>query len=153
MTRTARQPHEWLTLGAGLVAASMWASLGLRAIVMDSDPSVKALFACAALVLVGFALGSVTWIVIAPKRAKRPPADAVVLAKMKAPFAMLGIMLVGSGASPIVDPTTGAWGWALLVAASLVGGLNLGVAFMGIAEQGAPSDAPRQSTVAPQSGA
>ena len=152
MTRTARQPHEWLTLGAGLVAACMWASLGLRAIVMDSDPSVKALFACAALVLVGFALGSVTWIVTAPKRAKRPPADAVVLAEMKAPFAMLGIMLVGAGASPIVDPTTSAWGWALMVAASLVGGLNLGVAFMGIADQAAPSDAPRQSTVAPQSG-
>ena len=48
-----------------------------------------------------------------------------------------------------MDPTTGAWGWALMVAASLVGSLNLGVAFMGIADQAAPSDAPRQSTVAP----
>ena len=84
MTRTARQPHEWLTLGAGLVAACMWASLGLRAIVMDSDPSRQALFACAALVLVGFALGSVTDRDCA-KRAKRPPAGAVVLAEMKAP--------------------------------------------------------------------
>jgi hypothetical protein len=119
---------------------------------MDGDPSVKALFACAALVLVGFALGSVTWIVTAPKRAKRPPVDTVVLGERKAPMAMLGIMLIGSGASPIVEPSASAWGWALMIAASLVGGLNLGVAFMGIAAQAVPSVAPRQPTVAPPPG-
>lgn len=134
------------------MATCIWASLGLRVIVMDSDPSIRALFACAALVLVGFAVGSVTWIVTAPKRAKRPLTDSVVLAEMKAPFAMLGIMLVGSGASPIVDPSTSVWGWALMVAASIVGGLNLGVAFMGIADQAAPSDASRQSSAAPWAG-
>ena len=36
-----------------------------------------------------------------------------------------------------------------MIAASLVGGLNLGVAFMGTADHAAPSEAPRQSTVGP----
>ena len=148
MTRTARQPCKWLTLGVGLVAALIWTSLGLRAIVMDNDPSNKALFACAALVLAGFALGSATWILTAARRAKRP-ADAVMLAEMKASFAMLGVMLIGLGADPILDPSTSAWGWISLVFASLVGGMNLSIAFLGIADQPAASDAPRQSMGAP----
>ena len=75
MTRTARQPHEWLTLGAGLVAACMWASPwaarhrhGQRP-VRQSSVRMRA-----ALVLVGFALGSVTWIVTARNaRSGHPP--------------------------------------------------------------------------------
>ena len=148
MTRTACPPYKWLTLGVGLVAALIWTSLGLRAIVMDNDPSSKALFACTALVLAGFAVGSTTWILTAPRRAKRP-ADAVMLAEMKASFAMLGIMLIGLGADPILDTSTSAWGWVSMVFASLGGGMNLSIAFMGIADQSATSDAPRQSTGAP----
>lgn len=141
MTRTARQPHEWLTLGVGLVAALIWTSRGLHAIVMDNDLSIKALFACTALVLAGFALGSVTWILAAPRRAKRSAAESVVLAQMEAPSRLLGIMIIGLGASAILDPSPSAWGWVLMVAASLVGGLNLGVAFMVSAGQTAPYDA------------
>jgi hypothetical protein len=151
MTCTARQPYKWLTLVTGLLAALIWASLGLRAVVMENDPSGKALFACAALVLAGFALGSATWILNAPRRAKRPP-DPMMLADMKAPSVLLGIMLIGLGAGPMLDPSPGAWEWALMVAASLVGGLNLGVAFMGFADQGAPNDASHQSMGAPPSG-
>lgn len=148
MTRIARQPYQWLTLSFGLVAALVWGSLGLRVIGMDSDPSGKALFACTALVLAGFALGSVAWILAAPRRAKRP-ADAVLLAEMMAPSALMGITLIGLGASPIVDPSTSLWGWVLLVGASLVGGLNLGVSFMGLADQTASSVASRQSVRVP----
>lgn len=150
MTRIERQPYQWLTLGIGLVATLTWTSLGLRALVTDNDPSSKALFACAALVLAGFALGSVTWILAAPRRAKRP-AYAMMLVEMKAPNALLGIMLIGLGADSILDPSPNGWGWTLMVAASLVGGLNLGVVFMGFAHQAAPSAASRQSTGASQS--
>ena len=149
MTRTTPQPNQWLTLGIGLVATLIWTSLGLRAIVTDNDPSFKAIFACAALVLAGFALGSAMWILTAARRAKRP-ADAAMLAEGKTFLAMLGIMAIGLGAPPILDPSTSAWGWTLLVAASLVGGLNLGVSFMGFADQAAVSGAPRQSIGAPQ---
>ena len=150
MKRIDRQPYQWLTLGIGLVAALTWTSLGLRAIVPGNDPSSRALFACAALVLAGFAVGSVTWILAAPRRATRP-ADAVVLAEMKAPNALIGIMLIGLGADTILDPSPNAWGWTLLVATSLVGGLSLGVVFMAVAQQAAPSAASRQPTGAPQS--
>ncbi len=70
---------------------------------MDSDPPIKALFACPALMLAGFALGSVTWILSAPRRAKASAADAL-------------------------DASPNAWDWGLMVVASLAGGLNLGVA-------------------------
>ena len=149
MTRTARQPHRWLTLGIGGVAALIWTSRALSAIVMDHDPSTKALFACAALVLAGFALGSVTWILAAPRRAKRSAADGGVPVETTAPTALLGVMVIGLGASTILDSSPNVWGWTLLVAASLVGGLNLGVAFMGAVDDVAPSDAPRQRTAAP----
>lgn len=148
MTRTKRQPYHWLTLGIGLIAALTWTSLGLRAIVPGNDPSSRALLVCAALVLAGFALGSVAWILAAPRRAKRP---ADVLAEMKAPQALLGIMAIGVGADSILDPSPSAWGWTLLVAASLVGGLNLGGVFMAFAQQAAPATLTRQSTGAPQS--
>lgn len=149
MTPTARQPHQWLTLVVGLVAALVWTSRGLQAIVMDNDPSTKALFACTALVLAGFAIGSVTWILTAPRRAKRSAADAGMTAEMKAPSALLGIMVIGLGASTILDPSPNVWGWALMVAASLVGGLNLGLASMWSVDQAASSDAPRQPTGTP----
>ena len=145
MTRTARQPHKRLTLGVGLVAALIWTSLGLRAIVMDNDPSTKALFAFVAMVLAGFAVCSATWILTAARRAARP-ADAVMLAEMKATFAMLGVMLIGLGADPILDRSTSVWGWISLVFASLGGGMNLSIAFMGIADQPAASDGRRQAT-------
>jgi hypothetical protein len=152
MTRLERQPHQRLTLVIGLVAALTWTFLGLRAIVADNDPSSRALLACAALVLAGVALGSVVWILAAPKRAKQRPAHAVILAEMRAPNALLGIMLIGLGADSILDPSPGALGWTFLVAASLVGGLNLGIAFMGFADQASRSAASRQATGAPQSG-
>lgn len=152
MTRLERQPHHRLILLIGLVAAITWTSLGLRAIVTDNDPSSRALLACAALVLAGVALGSVFWIFAAPKRAKQRPAHAVILAEMRAPNALLGIMLIGLGADSILDPSPSALGWTFLVATSLVGGMNLGVAFMGFADQATPSAAARQSTSAPQSG-
>jgi hypothetical protein len=138
MTRLERQPHQRLTLVFGLVAAFAWTSLGLRAIVTDNDPSSRALFACAALVLAGVALGSVVWILAAPRRAKQRPVDAVMRAESKAPNALLGIMLIGLGADSILDPSPDVRGWTFLVATSLVGGLNLGVAFMGFADQASP---------------
>ncbi len=53
--------------GRRIVAALIWTSRGLHAIVMDNGPSIKALFACTALVLAGFALGSATWILTGTK--------------------------------------------------------------------------------------
>ncbi len=150
MTRIARSQHELLTLVVGLVAALVWTSLGVRAIAMDTDPSAKALFACLALVLAAFALGSATWTLTASRRAKRP-GWAAASAQMRAPSAMLGIMVIGLGADPILDPSTNAWGWTFMVIAALAGGLNLGVAFMGIVDQAATSDAAHQPTAAPQS--
>ena len=150
MTPIARQKYQWLTLGVGLVAALVWTSLGVRAIAMDNDPSIKALFACAALVLAAFTLGSATWILTASRRAKRT-GGAAALAEMPAPSAMLGIMVIGAGADPILNPSTSAWSWALMVIAALAGGLNLGVAFMGIVDREATSGAAGQPTAAPQS--
>jgi hypothetical protein len=138
MTRLERQPHQRLILLSGLVAALIWTSLGIRAIVTDNDPSSRALFACAALVLAGVALGSVVWILAAPRRAKQRAVDAVMRSESKAPNALLGIMLIGLGADSILDPSPDVWGWTLLVATSLVGGLNLGVAFMGFADHSSP---------------
>lgn len=138
MTRVERQPHQRLTLFTGLVAALIWTSHGLRAIFTDNDPSGRALFACAALVLAGVALGSMVWVLAAPKRAKQRPVDAVMRADSKAPNALLGIMLIGLGADSILDPSPDVWGWTFLIAASLVGGLNLGVAFMGFADKASP---------------
>jgi hypothetical protein len=60
-------------------------------------------------------------------------------AETKAPTALLGIMLIGVGADAILDPSPDAWGWTFLVAASLLGGMNLGVAFMGFAEHAPPT--------------
>ena len=139
MTRLERQPHQRLTLVIGLVAAFTWTPLGIRAIVTDNDPSSRALFACAALVLAGVALGSVFWILAAPKRAKQRPVDAVMRAETKAPNALLGIMVIGLGANSgfwILHRTRGAGRY--LVATSLVGGMNLGVAFMGFADHASP---------------
>jgi hypothetical protein len=45
-----------------------------------------------------------------------------------------------------VDASPNAWDWALMVVASLAGGLNLGIAFMGFSDQAALSDSPRLST-------
>jgi hypothetical protein len=139
VTLLERQPHQRLILLSGLLAALIWTSQGLRAIFTDNNPSSRALFACAALVLAGVALGSVVWILAAPKRAKQRPIDAVMRAEMKAPTALLGIMLIGVGADAILDPSPDAWGWTFLVVASLVGGMNLGVAFMGFAEHAPPT--------------
>ena len=118
----------------------MWASLALRAISTDGDPSTTALFTCAAVVLAGFALGAVTWLLAAPQRAKRSASEATALREMQAPFVMLGIAFVGIGASPILDASPGTWGWTTLIGGSLVGGLNLGLAFIRGAEQAEPSD-------------
>ena len=132
MTRTARQPHEWLTLGAGLVAACMWASPwaarhrhGQRP-VRQSSVRMRGAGARG----VRPRLGNLDR--DCAKRAKRPPASAVVLAEMKAPSRCWA-----SCWSDLERPDRGphherAWGWALMVAASLVGSLNLGVAFMGL---------------------
>jgi hypothetical protein len=128
MPRTARTPHESLTLVGAAVAAVSWGSLALRAVVMDEEPSVRALFVCVSLVIVGFVIGVIVWILASPRRAKRPPSEAARHAEMSRPSAMLAIMIIGAGASPIVDASEGAWGWALMVPASLVGGLLLGVA-------------------------
>jgi hypothetical protein len=106
----------------------------VRAIVMHHDPSLKALPACAALVLAGFALGSVIWVLSSEKRAKRPPGDAVMRAEMRPTFAMLGLMAIGLGANQTMDPSPDVWAWGLIAVASLAGGLNLGVAFMISAE-------------------
>lgn len=120
----------------GLAAAFAWTSLGLRAIVTDSAPSGRALFVCAALVLAGLALGWMVWIITEPKRAKQGAADATVRAESEAPHALLGIMVIGMGADPILNPSPDAWAWALLVIASLAGGMNLAVAFMWFAQRG-----------------
>ena len=138
MTRLERQPHQRLTLFTGLVAALVWTSLGLRAIFTDHDPSSRALFACSALVLAGVALGSMFWVLAAPKRAKQRPVDAVMRAESKAPNALLGIMLIGMGADSILDPSPSAWDWTLLAVTSLAGGINLGIAFMGLADHASP---------------
>jgi hypothetical protein len=124
MTRLERQPHQRLSLFVGLVAALIWTSLGLRVIVTDNDASSRALFACVALVLVGVALGSMVWILAGPKRTKQRPVDAVMRAETKALNALLGIMLIGLGADSILNPSPDAWGWTLLVATSLVGGIT-----------------------------
>jgi hypothetical protein len=50
----------------------------------------------------------------------------------------VGIMLIGLGANAILDPSPDVWGWTLLVATSLVGGLNLGVTFMAFADHASP---------------
>jgi hypothetical protein len=138
MPRLERQPHQRLILLNGLLAALVWTSQGLRAIFTDINPSGRALFACAALVLAGVALGSVVWILAAPKRAKQRPVDAVMRAEKIAPNALLGIMAIGVGADSILTSSPDAWGWTLLVVTSLAGGMNLGVAFMGFAEHASP---------------
>jgi hypothetical protein len=89
-------------------------------------------------VLAGVALGSVVWILAAPKRAKQRPVDAAMRAETKAPNALLGVMAIGVGADSILDPSPDAWSWTLLVVTSLVGGMNLGVAFMGLADHASP---------------
>lgn len=151
MTRTERNPYQRLTLLNGLVAAFIWTGNGLRAVLSDNEPSGRALFACAAWVLAGFALGSVTWLLAAPRRVKSP-AGAVMFAGMRAPNALLGIMLVGLAAGVILDPSPSAWGWASLVAGSLLGGVSLGIAFMAFAQPDAPSVASGQPTGASQPG-
>lgn len=72
-----------------------------------------------------------------------------MLAEMRAPIAMLGIMVMG--ASPVMAASPNAWDCALMVVTTLAGGLDLGIAFMGFADQAALSDAPRQPVGAPQS--
>lgn len=132
MTLASRSPYELLTVFAGSVAGFIWASLGVRALVMDEGPSTRALFACAATVLVGFALGSVMWVLMEPQRRRRP-AEAASRAEMRGAHTMLGVMAVGLGASAILEPSPGVWDWGLMVVAALAGGLNLGVSFMAIA--------------------
>jgi hypothetical protein len=138
MPRLERQPHQRLILLSGIVAALVWTSQGLHAIFTDTNPSGRALFACAALVLAGVALGSVVWVLAAPKRAKQRPADAMMRAETKAPNALLGIMAIGVGADSILDPSPSAWDWTLLAVTSLAGGINLGIAFMGLADHASP---------------
>lgn len=152
MPRTARRPFEWLAVGIGVVAALTWTSVAVRAVVMDDNPSVKGLVGCAALVLVGVALGPAAWILSAPIRAKRSPAEAAGFAEMRAAFAMLGIMVIGMGVSPIVDPSPSAWDWALMVLGSLTGGLNLSFAFMSVADQRATSGSLHDATGTPRPG-
>lgn len=150
MPRDAREPYTWLAVGVGLVAALIWASLGVRAVAIDNDPSMRALVVCATLVVVGFALSPTFWMLTAQIRARRPSSEAAMLAEMKAPIAMLGVMVIGLGASPVLDASPNGWDWALMVVTSLAGGLDLGIAFMGFTDQAAA--APHQSTGAPQSG-
>jgi len=138
-------------VGVGLVAALIWGSLGLRAVVMNNDPSTRALVLCAALVAVGFALGPAFWMLTAPIRARRPPSEAAMFAEMKVPNAMLGLMVIGVGASPIVDASPNAWDWALMALTSLAGGLNLSVSFLTSDGHATSSGQPNHATGAPQS--
>ena len=146
MTRTARRPHQWVIVATGLVAVLIWSSVAVRALVMDQEPSAKTLLACTALVLVGFVLGPVTWILSSSRREKRPAGESRLLEEMKATYAMLGIMLIGLGAGALADPSPSAWDLALMAITSLVGGLNVGVSFIMIA---APGDASGSSTSSP----
>ena len=141
MAALDRGAYRFLTGFAAVVAAIGWTSLAVRALVMDGEPSIKALFVCLALAFVGFALGSAIWVLTEARRRRRP-ADEVARAEMPAAQAMLGVMVVALGASPIVDASLGAWDWGLLVVGSLAGGLNLGVAFMGVADPAGASDSP-----------
>ena len=146
----ARGPYAWHAVSVGLVAALIWASLGVRAVVMDNDPSIRGLLVCAVLVVAGFALSPAFWMLTAPIRARRPSSEAAMLAEMKAPIAMLGVMTIGLGASQVRDASPNAWDWALMVVASLAGGLALHIAFMGFDDQTAPGDVPHRSTRASQ---
>ena len=76
-----------------------------------------------------------------------------MFAEMKVPNVMLGIMVIGVGASPIVDASPNAWDWALMALTSLAGGLNLSVSFgfLTIDGHGASSGQPNHATGAPQS--
>ena len=149
MTRDARGPYDWLAVGIGLVAAVIWASLAVRAVVMNNEPSTRALVVCAALVAVGLALGPAYDRLNAPLRARRPP-SAAMLAKMKVPNAMLGITVIGMGASHIVDASPNAWDWALMAFTSLAGGISLSVSFLTIDGHTASPGQPNHATGAPQ---
>lgn len=150
MTRDARGPYGWLAVGIGLVAAVIWASLAVRAVVMNNEPSSRALVVCAALVAVGLALGPAYDRLTAPLRARRPPSEAAMLAKMKVPNAMLGIMVIGMGASHIVDASPNAWDWALMAFTSLAGGISLSVSFLIDGHAASPGQ-PNHAAGAPQS--
>lgn len=151
VTRDARGPYAWLAVGIGLVAAVIWASLAVRAVVMSNEPSTRALVVCATLVAVGLALGPAYDMLTAPLRARRPPSEAAMLAKMKVPNAMLGIAVIGMGASPIVDASPNAWDWALMALTSLAGGISLSASFLTIDGHAASPGQPNHATWAPQS--
>lgn len=75
-----------------------------------------------------------------------------MLAKMKVPNAMLGIAVIGIGASPIVDASPNAWDWALMALTSLAGGISLSASFLTNDGQAASARQPNHATRAPQSG-
>ncbi len=144
MAQPLRSPYQVLTLLAGLGVVLAWGSVGVRAMVMDGDVSVRALVVGLATVLVGFATGTAVWLLMASRRMARPT-DAAAPSEMAPAHVMLGLMMTGLGASAVLDASPPAWDWGLLVLGSLAGGLNLGVAFMATA---APSPASGSSAAA-----
>lgn len=142
MPRAARSPHDWLILVMALFAVLIWGSRALEAILMAREPSGRALFACVALVIAGFLVGMMAWILGAPKRARRPRAEGLAVADDKALFPVLALGTIGLGTSPIVDASTGAWGWAGMIGLSLVGGMHLGIFVMMSADQRSSRDTP-----------
>lgn len=102
-------------VGTALLAALVWARMRCARLSRMSqslgeaahEPSIKARFACATLVLVGFAVGVMTGFVASPKRARRPRAEQVLLGEIQVFFVMLAIAFIGLGASPLLDDSRG----------------------------------------------
>ncbi len=127
MPQSARRPHEWLTLGGGLVTAAVWASNGARAVFAD-DLAVQALFAWVAFTLAGLALGVVLSVLAAPRRARlrQRGHGGLAVTDLATPLLLLGLLSIGGAADPIFDVSSDAWSWASLIAGSVIGGLLLG---------------------------
>lgn len=128
MPRDARSPQARLLLLVATLAAVVWASQAVRVLVADREPSVRALVACVATVLLGFALGGLVWVLSAPVRVARPPAAASDVHELRGSLVFLALALIGLGATPLTAASTTTVEWVLMVAGALVGGLLLGVA-------------------------
>jgi len=143
MSGTAsRQSGTSVTMLTGVVAVGLWASHALRAAFGESDLSDRALFVYFSFVLIGVALATLLSVLTgsALPRWRKRHANTMTVAD----HLLVGLVMLGLGAGPLLYASPDAWDWAMLVLGSLAGGLNLGAAFVVASNlrQTAPGPAP-----------
>jgi hypothetical protein len=129
-SQTRRQAGPLLTLLAGATLTGTWSLVGLRAMTTEEAISVEGLVASLAFAVAGIGVG-VLLASLGAGRARRRgrPVPAPGSENLGPFFVLMGLMNVGWGMEPVLQPTPSAWAWLALLF-SVGGGALIGFALV-----------------------